>query len=92
MQLIFYTNNTEAVRNAQNLGGKHRLSSEILLRLTAACHDRLLWIPMMNDWVERRLDSQRRFIKFNSCIKHGDIIGLDSEIKTRESIFKCTKF
>ena len=30
MQLIFYTNNTEAARNAQNLGGKHRLSSEIL--------------------------------------------------------------
>ena len=30
MQLIFYTNNTEAARNAQNLGEKHRLSSEIL--------------------------------------------------------------
>ena len=34
MQLIFYTNNTEAARNTQNLGGKHRLSSEILVKLT----------------------------------------------------------
>ena len=30
MQQIVYTNNTEAARDTQTLGGKHRLSSEIL--------------------------------------------------------------
>ena len=38
MQQIFYTNNTEAARDAQNLGGKHRLSSEILLIFLLLLH------------------------------------------------------